>query len=192
MILKKALIATAIPLLFLVTGCSDSSTTSTKAEAPSAQIVSTNEYTLTSLSGEKFQITKEADEFIVKGYENKIVIFDLFATWCPPCRAEATHLSAIQDKYKDSVKIIGITIEQGLASEKLVDFSTQYNATYSLVNSPDNQKVSRLIASSIRVGERFPIPLMVMYKDGKYVTHYAGAVPQEMIESDIDTVLSQK
>ena len=26
---------------------------------------------------------------------------------------------------------------------------------------------------------------MAMYKNGKYVTHYVGAIPEEMIESDI-------
>ena len=67
----------------------------------------------------------------------------------------------------------------------------EYGADYTITNGLDNIKLSRIIASSIHVGQKFPIPLMVMYKDGKYVTHYVGAIPEEMIESDINQALGR-
>ena len=41
------------------------------------------------------------------------------------------------------------------------------------------------------MGPRYPIPLMAMYKDGKYINHYVGAVQEEFVESDIKRALNK-
>ena len=41
----------------------------------------------------------------------KVYIVEFWATWCPPCVASMPHLSQLQEKYADSVQVIGITDE---------------------------------------------------------------------------------
>ncbi|NOQ31245.1 MAG: redoxin family protein [Helicobacteraceae bacterium] len=188
MIKNRLFLATTF-LIALLSGCS-SDTTSSGASAQNA-MVSKDIYNLVGTEGESFKVTKKANNFFVDGTQGKVVIFDLFATWCPPCKAEAPHLGNLQRKYKDELLILGITIEENKGNESLNAWKKEYNATYAFVNSSANQKLSRAIASTIGVGERFGIPLMVMFKDGKYITHYAGAVPEEMIESDIKVALGK-
>ena len=66
-----------------------------------------------------------------------------------------------------------------------------------VVNSTDqkrnyqNFKLSNELATLVRQPRSFPIPLLIMFKDGKYFTHYIGAVPEEMIESDIKEALKK-
>ena len=42
-------------------------------------------------------------------WKGKVVIVNFWATWCPPCRAEIPDLIKLQDKYKDQLRIIGIS-----------------------------------------------------------------------------------
>lgn len=187
--LKNTLLMTVTALLLLLNGCSDESTQDEAATMNS--MISTNEYKLQDLKGRQYSVVKEGDRFTLKGHEGKVVIFDIFATWCPPCRLEASHLSNLQKKYGDDLLIIGVTIEEGIDDAKLQGFADQYGADYPLTHGHDDIRLARMIASSVHVGQDFPIPLMVMYKDGDYVTHYVGATPEEMIESDIRQALGR-
>jgi len=83
------------------------------------------------------------------------------------------------------VKFIGVTIEEGNDDAYYQRFAKDIGIEYSLVNSPDNQKFSRAVAGAIGVGQDFPIPLMVVYKNGRFIKYYSGLVPEEMIESDL-------
>lgn len=164
---------------------------STATKKASTSKIDENEFTLTDLKNNKYIVKKELDNYNIEAEKGKVLIFDLFATWCPPCQAEASHLSSLQTKFPNDLKIIGVTIEENLSNDKLLHFRQANKADYTLVNSPENSRLIRAMATSIKIGNRFPIPLMIMYKDGKYITHYVGAVQEEFIESDIKKALGK-
>lgn len=182
---KKTLLSLSIllPLLFL--GCSSDS------GEDESNMVASNTFHLVSTDGVDYNVTKSGLNFTVKGHEGKVVMFDIFATWCPPCRAEAPNLTNLQKKYRSEFLILGITIEDEIKNSDLDAFKEKYGADYAIVNSKDNERLYRAIASATKVGQRFPIPLMVMYNDGQYITHYVGQTPEEMIESDIKKALGK-
>ena len=183
---KKSILTLSIIATLLFQGCSEDKT---KKDANS--MIATSEYVLTDLNNKQYVVKKVDQGFILDGAEDKIVIFDIFATWCPPCRGAAQHLSSLQEKYKDDLIIIGITIEEDIANEKLVEFSTTYNANYTLVNSDQNRRLSNAIVKELELGERYPIPTLAMYKDAKLINHYVGATEEEFIDSDIRNALGK-
>ena len=175
-----------ISAVLLFQGCGEEKT---KELAKANEMVSSNEFVLTSTQNKQYVVKKEGSGFVVKGTEGKVVIFDIFATWCPPCQAAASHITSIKNKYKDDVVVIGITIEENITNAKLEEFKKDFNADYDIVNSKSNRPLVNEIALALDLGNRFPIPIMALYKDGKLINHYVGEVQEEFVESDIKRAL---
>ncbi|WP_373070230.1 TlpA family protein disulfide reductase [Sulfurimonas sp.] len=160
-------------------------------------LLASKEFVLTTTDNKQLVVTKnETDGFMVNGADGKVILFDIFATWCPPCQASASHLTSLQEKYKDKIVVIGTTVERPeftkegkIINDKIEEFRLKYNAKYTIVNSDQNMRLNNSITSSLKMGERYPIPTIVLYKDGKYITHYVGSVQEEFIESDIKRAL---
>ena len=184
---KKPILALFFISTLFLQGCSQEKSETKEVNA----LVSKNEYILTSLKNEQYIVTKESDGFVLEGAEGKVVILDIFATWCPPCRAAAEHLSSLQEKYKDDLVVIGLSVEDGITNAKLAEFREEYTANYVLVNSDANRRLISELATTLKLGERFPIPVMALYKDGKIINHYVGAVEEEFIDSDIKRALGK-
>jgi len=182
---KTLLISTFITFSLLFTACSDDAALQEDANS----MLSTNEFILTSLDKTQYAVKKSSTGFTINGAKDKVIIIDIFATWCPPCQAEASHLSSLQEKYKDSLLIVGVTVEENVSNEKLKEFKKEYNANYLLVNSNENSRLIDAVATKLKIGRNFGIPLMAMYKNGILINYYQGAVEEEFIESDIKKAL---
>lgn len=154
-------------------------------------MVSTNEFVLTELNNSQFVARKTKTGFTIEGAQGKAVLLNVFATWCPPCQAEATHLTSLQEKFKDKLLIIGITVEERIESAKLESFRGEFNAQYPIVNSPENRRFITALAKELNIGRNFGIPLMALYKDGNLINYYQGAVEEEFLESDIKKALGE-
>ena len=51
-------------------------------------------------------------EISTASLRGKVVIVNFWATWCGPCRAEIPDLVALQDKYRDTLQVIGISEDE--------------------------------------------------------------------------------
>jgi len=137
----------------------------------------------------EFMLSESQERMLIcakKGYEDKIILLDFFATWCPPCKAEIPHLTNIQKKYKDNFEIIGILLEQNKSNDELNNFIKQHSINYTVVNDVNGQKIANTI------GNVRSIPTMFLINQkGNIIQHYLGIVPEEMLESDIKKALGK-
>ncbi|MDD5051504.1 MAG: TlpA disulfide reductase family protein [Sulfuricurvum sp.] len=180
----SAFLIPLVSLTLLIQGCSKKSSDDA--------MVSTAEFTLNDTQGTSYTVEKRGNNFTLDAGKDKIVLFDIFATWCPPCQMEIQHLGNLQKKYGDNLIVMGITIEDDKSNAELDAFREKFRGgNYLIANKGDNQNLARSIASTIGVGEQFPIPLMILYKNGEYVTHYEGATQEEIIDNDIAQALGK-
>jgi cytochrome c biogenesis protein CcmG/thiol:disulfide interchange protein DsbE len=71
----------------------------------------------------------------------KVVFVNFWATWCPPCRAEIPDLIKLQDKYRDSVVVLGISEDEAPA-ESVKAFVAQQKMNYPVVmTTPELAKI---------------------------------------------------
>ncbi|PYS10779.1 MAG: hypothetical protein DMG17_24015 [Acidobacteria bacterium] len=65
-------------------------------------------------------------------WRGKVVLVNFWATWCPPCRAEIPDLVALQEKYREQLRIIGVSEDEG-SPEAVRRFASEYKVNYPIV-----------------------------------------------------------
>src|SRR5471030_2911287 len=71
----------------------------------------------------------------------KVVLLNFWATWCPPCRAEIPDLVALQEKYKDTLQIIGISEDEG-GVDGVKRFAAEHRINYPVgMTTPEIEKM---------------------------------------------------
>lgn len=67
---------------------------------------------------------QNGQEFNLEQLQNKVVIINFWATWCPPCIAEKPSFQALYDDYKDKVVFLFLTDED---PEVVAKFQSKHN-----------------------------------------------------------------
>jgi thiol-disulfide isomerase/thioredoxin len=143
-------------------------------------------FTLLDTQSQNQKVTVSGQEVIFEQKKHPIVILNFFATWCRPCIGEIAYLNDLQKKYQNNVFVAGILTNDTIELEPLQTFIHAHTIHYSIYNASNNDEFARLVAGTLGLLENFPIPLIVIYVEGIYFTHYEGSVPVEMIEYDIE------
>ena len=121
-----------------------------------------------------------------------IVMVNLFSTWCPLCRGQIPHLSNLQKKFKDNLFILSALVHDDMNNKELKKFNIAQKVSFYISNDQkENLKFAELITPKLGLKKDFPLPLMILFVNGKYFTHYEGIMPEEMIESDIKLLLEK-
>ena len=76
--------------------------------------------------------TLDGKTITTKDLAGKVAIFNFWATWCAPCRAEIPDLVKLQEQYKDQLVIIGVLSEDD-PGPHVSRFAADYKINYPIV-----------------------------------------------------------
>lgn len=108
-------------------------------------------------------------------YKGKVVILDLWATWCGPCKAEIPHLIELANSYRDQgVEVIGLTNEDPNQHAELVrQFSQQFK-----INYPIGWADLGIATQLMKINGRGGIPqTFIIGRDGQVKDKFVGFHP---------------
>ena len=76
----------------------------------------------------------DGGSFHLSDFKDKVVVLDLWATWCGPCRMEIPHLVDLNKEYAGKgVQIVGLTTESPQSdADKVRSFAREMNINYKL------------------------------------------------------------
>lgn len=148
-------------------------------------------FVISDLSENNLTFTLSQAETLSSNIKQPIILINFFSTWSPPCRSELSELSKLQKKYNKELFVVGILVNDQLSSVKLKYFTKKYHANYFISASKESSKFSRKITQYLNLSTNYPLPLSVLYKNGKYYRFYEGAMPIEMMDYELKQAIKQ-
>ena len=71
------------------------------------------------------------------GLRGQVVLLNLWATWCAPCRMETPFLEDIFNARKEQgLTVVGVSMDTGDARDQVAEFVQEYGVTYTILLDP--------------------------------------------------------
>jgi len=116
----------------------------------------------------------------IEDYKGKVVLVNLWAIYCPPCRAEMPELVAMQEKYKDKgFEVVGLNVsdEQDETVEQVKEFAQKMKLNYKI-----GYANSKMLSGFIKLTRLSGIPqTMIINREGN-MTLVVGGGGQRVID----------
>jgi thiol-disulfide isomerase/thioredoxin len=192
-----------LAIIFFLNGCGDKE----KDVLPKSDELSIGDrIELTSVQGAKLTFKRIESGIVQEGKEDNVIIFDIFGTFCEPCKKEAPALMNLQLKYMDKITLVGLSYFEDVDEKYIIEnFSKPYNAHYFIAkNSDKNKALVDTIIKDIKYPNLISLPFKVVLKGGKYqnvtdiwenkdgIQYYLGAISSAVIEEDLKNILKIK
>lgn len=80
------------------------------------------------------------DSVSLQDQRGKVVLLNVWATWCHPCRAEIPELRAIHEKYKSrGLELIGVSVDGEGSDDAIQRFMKEFQMNYTIWRDPDER-----------------------------------------------------
>ena len=114
--------------------------------------------------------------------KGKVIVVNIFASWCPPCRDEIPGLVKLRRKFsEDQVVLLGISVDK--EPKALANYMTEMRINYPVLLAKENfvQKVGVTA-----------VPQLLIYnKEGELVINHRGLVDEEDLNKAVTEILAE-
>ncbi|MDX2530744.1 TlpA family protein disulfide reductase [Streptomyces europaeiscabiei] len=135
--------------------------------------------------------TIDGDQLDVSSaYKGKIIVLNVWGSWCAPCRAEAPNLVKVSEDLADQgVQFVGINTRD-TSTRPAVAFEEQYKVDYPSLYDPTGKLLLRFEKGSLNP-QLIPSTLVVD-RDGKLAARTQQALSEEKLRKMLKPILAEK
>ena len=70
-------------------------------------------------------------------YEGKVVLLNIWATWCAPCREEMPSIQALHERYApEGLEVVAVSIDDARGERAIRDFAREFGLTFDILHEP--------------------------------------------------------
>lgn len=124
--------------------------------------------------------------------KGKVVVLNVWGSWCPPCRAEAPNFAKVSKEMADAgkdVSFVGLNTRDN-SKQNAVSFEETYGITFPSLYDPDGKLMLRFPKGTLNP-QAIPSTI-VLDKEGKIAARTLAAITEEQLRSMIDPLLAEK
>jgi len=79
----------------------------------------------------------EGSPMALSDFAGSPVLLNLWATWCPPCRAETPFLQSLHAAHQDQgLRVVGVTVDSEIARQAVDEFLAEAGVEYAQMLDP--------------------------------------------------------
>lgn len=171
--LGSGLLLIAISAYFIL---QDSSPKTNFSAVPIKVNFAAPELTLTDIQGKSHSL---AD------YRGQVVLVNLWATWCPPCKEEMPALQSFYNKHKDQGFVV-VAINDGDPTKDVVQFVSDYKLTFPVWLDPTYSATEQAF-KSLNLPTSF-----VIDRNGTIELQWVGGISRKMLDKYVIPVITEQ
>jgi cytochrome c biogenesis protein CcmG/thiol:disulfide interchange protein DsbE len=89
--------------------------------------------------------TLDGESVALADYRGEAVLLNLWATWCPPCRAEMPYFQELSREYgPQGLNVVGVSVDNAGARDLLEDFLVEAGVDYDILLDPGMASMDEL------------------------------------------------
>ncbi|MFE6838438.1 TlpA family protein disulfide reductase [Streptomyces sp. NPDC057705] len=132
---------------------------------------------------------KNLDVTTLKG---KVVVLNVWGSWCPPCRAEAPAFAKVSKELADAGKdiaFVGINTRDS-STQNAVSFEETFGITYPSLYDPAGKLILRFPKGTLNPNA---IPsTIILDREGRIAARTLAPLSEEQLRSMIDPILAEQ
>jgi len=94
--------------------------------------------------------TLTGDSVSTSSLAGKVVLLNVWATWCAPCRDEIPYLQSLYDRHREQgLEIVGVSVDARGQESSIRAFADEFRMTYPIWRDPDERIQSLYMALGV-------------------------------------------
>ena len=118
-------------------------------------------------------------------YNGNVLLVNLWATWCHPCRTETPYIQSLYERYHDQgLRVLGISVDMAADSVIVAEFIHEMGVKYDIALDPDGWSEDAFRARGLPTS-------VVLDRDSRIAFSWIGPIPEDdpTFEEGLERVL---
>lgn len=95
-------------------------------------------------------VSLDGDSVSLEQFRGRVVLLNVWATWCHPCREEIPVLQALHARYApQGLELVGVSVDARGEEDTIREFVSDFGMTYPVWLDPDERVQSTFLAIGV-------------------------------------------